>query len=50
MECLPSLQDDVVSKPFRARELTPKIMELLLNPPTEHIPYSPLSMASTDAN
>lgn len=43
------LQDDVVSKPFRARELTPKITELLLNPSTGPVPYSPLSMASTDA-
>ncbi|KAL2278725.1 hypothetical protein FJTKL_14282 [Diaporthe vaccinii] len=49
-EARASGMDDVVSKPFRARELTPKITELLLNPPTGQTPYSPLSMASTDAN
>lgn len=47
---LSSFQDDVVSKPFRARELTPKITELLLNSPTEQTPFSPVSMASTDIN
>ncbi|KKY32208.1 putative histidine kinase group protein [Diaporthe ampelina] len=49
-EARASGMDDVVSKPFRARELTPKITELLLNPPTGQIPYSPLSMASPAAN
>lgn len=38
--------DDVVSKPFRAHELTPKITSLLINPPTGNTPQSPLSMAS----
>lgn len=38
--------DDVVSKPFRAHELTPKITSLLVNPPTGNTPLSPLSVAS----
>lgn len=33
--------DDVVSKPFRAHELTPKITSLLINPPTGNTPQSP---------
>lgn len=38
--------DDVVSKPFRAHELTPKITSLLINPPSGNTPNSPLSLAS----
>lgn len=38
--------DDIVSKPFRAHELTPKITSLLINPPTGNTPQSPLSLAS----
>lgn len=38
--------DDVVSKPFRAHELTPKITSLLINPPSGDTPQSPLSLAS----
>lgn len=39
--------DDVVSKPFRAHELTPKITSLLINPPSGDTPQSPLSLASS---
>lgn len=39
--------DDIVSKPFRAHELTPKITSLLINPPTGDTPLSPLSASST---
>lgn len=46
-EARASGMDDVVSKPFRARELTPKITELLLNSPRDQMPYSPMSMASS---
>ncbi|KAL1852359.1 hypothetical protein Daus18300_012254 [Diaporthe australafricana] len=45
-EAKASGMDDVVSKPFRARELTPKITELLLSPAAGQTPYSPMSMAS----
>ncbi|KAH8742304.1 hypothetical protein F5883DRAFT_671880 [Diaporthe sp. PMI_573] len=49
-EALASGMDDIVSKPFRARELTPKITELLLKSPAGQTPYSPLSMASPNAD
>lgn len=39
-------QDDIVAKPFRAHELTPKITSLLLNPPSGDTPHSPMSLAS----
>lgn len=39
--------DDIVAKPFRAHELTPKIMSLLVNPPTGNTPLSPLSPAGS---
>ncbi|PSR94531.1 hypothetical protein BD289DRAFT_363365 [Coniella lustricola] len=44
--------DDIVSKPFRAPELTPKITNLLLNPPTGETPMtaSPMSLASPDSD
>lgn len=35
-----------MSKPFRAHELTPKIMSLLVKPATGNTPHSPLSLAS----
>ncbi|CAN8101168.1 unnamed protein product [Discula destructiva] len=38
--------DDIVSKPFRAHELTPKIMSLLINPPSGNTPLSPPPIAS----
>lgn len=38
--------DDIVSKPFRAHELTPKITSLLVNPPSGDTPHSPMSLAS----
>ncbi|KAF3764634.1 hypothetical protein M406DRAFT_42555, partial [Cryphonectria parasitica EP155] len=46
-EARASGMDDIVSKPFRAPELTPKISKLLLDPPTGNTPAaSPMSLAS----
>ncbi|KUI61495.1 Hybrid signal transduction histidine kinase K [Cytospora mali] len=41
--------DGIVAKPFRAHDLTPKIAELLMDPPTGNTPHSPMSVASPAA-
>ncbi|ROW07918.1 hypothetical protein VMCG_03623 [Cytospora schulzeri] len=45
-EARDSGMDGIVSKPFRAHDLTPKIIELLMDPPTGNTPRSPMSPAS----
>ncbi|KAK7743514.1 hypothetical protein SLS53_004048 [Cytospora paraplurivora] len=45
-EARASGMDLIVSKPFRAHDLTPRINELLLDPPTGATPHSPMSLAS----
>lgn len=45
-EARDSGMDGIVSKPFRAHDLTPKITELLMDPPTGNTPRSPMSPVS----